>query len=60
MAEPRPSNRRLSRAAILVAVLMVVIAATIFVTFNIAHQRAMENQVEAGRAAPASGNATRP
>ena len=60
MAEPRPSNRRLGRAAILVAVLVVAIAATIFVAFNIAHQQAMENQVEAQRAAPVSDNVTRP
>lgn len=51
MADPRPSDRRLRRAAILILVLVVAIVLTIFVTFNISHYHAMENEVEAQNAA---------
>ena len=51
MADPRPSDRRLGRAAILILVLVVAIVLTIFVTFNISHHRAMENEVEAANGA---------
>jgi multisubunit Na+/H+ antiporter MnhB subunit len=51
MADPRPSDRRLRRAAILILVLVVAIVLTIFVTFNISHYRAMENEVEAANGA---------
>jgi hypothetical protein len=47
MADPKPSDRRLQRAAILILVLVVAIVLTIFVAFNISHYRAMENEVEA-------------
>ena len=35
MTEPRPSNRRLSRAAITIVVLVIVAVAAIFVGYNI-------------------------
>ena len=50
MAEPKPSNQRLRRAAIIVIILVVAIVATIFVAFNISHYRAMENATVENRA----------
>lgn len=47
MAEPRPSNRRLGRAAIIIAVLVVAIVAVIFITFNLSHDRALKNEIQA-------------
>ena len=47
MADRKPSERRLSRVAIIVVVLVLAIVVTIFVTFNISHYLAMENEVEA-------------
>lgn len=46
MPEPKPSNRRLGRAAVIIILLVLAIIVTIFVTFNISHYRAMENEVE--------------
>jgi heme/copper-type cytochrome/quinol oxidase subunit 2 len=55
MPDQKPSDRRLRRAAIIIIVLVLAIVATIFVTFNISHYRAMENEVEAqNRVAPGS------
>ena len=47
MSERRPSDRRLGRAATIVVALVAVIIAVIFVTFNIAHYRTMQNQQDA-------------
>ena len=51
MTEPRPSDRRFSRAAVIIAALVLAIVVAIFVTFNIAHYRAMQNEVQAGNTA---------
>lgn len=50
MADQTPSNPRLRRAAIIVIALVVVIVVAVFVTFNIAHYRAMENETVENRA----------
>lgn len=47
MADPQPGERRKSRAAIVIVALVLAIVVAIFVTFNISHYRAMENEVAA-------------
>ncbi|MDT8758285.1 hypothetical protein MZO42_06215 [Sphingomonas psychrotolerans] len=54
MADPEPSERRKGRAAIIVIVLVVAIIALIYVTFNIAHYREMQNEVQAKNVTNAS------
>ncbi|MBO9623538.1 MAG: hypothetical protein J7500_12585 [Sphingomonas sp.] len=54
MAEPRPSDRRLGRAATIIAVLVVAIVVVIFITFNLSHDRALKNElITENAAAPA-------
>jgi uncharacterized membrane protein AbrB (regulator of aidB expression) len=57
MAEPRPSNPRMRRATIIVILLAVAIIATIFVGFNMAHYRALENEQAANASLPSGADA---